>query len=404
MKLSFKLFLENEEKYESIYADIPMPPEVYSLSDLFTKNGASLFAVGGAIRDYLYHIYHDPKSKYDPKDVDLATEATPDKITNILNSPEGQKLGIKVVPKGEAFGVISAILNGQEYEIATFREDGTYSDGRRPDSVNFSTPGKDSARRDLTFNALFYDIHKKEIRDYNNGQGIQDIKDLIARPVGNAQDRFKEDKLRIPRLIRFFSRFNPGSIKQHLDQNTLNAIEAFKDLAGVSPERIANEFKAGLEKCKNPVNYILNYYVTDLFPAVFPGLKVDIDDVQKIGNIKRITPVLAWLLKSNDDIRRKLNNLKWPNDISDTANFLIQLMNFDPNKIFNYIKYRDAHPGMDQDILDFGKITGMESEFIKFLNYKQKTKSQDFLHLKGPEISKAMANAEKDHYLNHKLT
>lgn len=182
MKLSFKLFLENEEeKYESILADIPMPTEVYSLSALFTKYGATLFAVGGAIRDYLYHIYHDPKGKYDPKDVDLATEATPDKINQILNSPEGQKLGIKVVPKGEAFGVISAIINNQEFEIATFREDGQYTDGRRPDSVSFSTPSKDSQRRDLTFNALFFDIHKKEIKDYNNGQGIQDIKDLVAR-------------------------------------------------------------------------------------------------------------------------------------------------------------------------------------------------------------------------------
>lgn len=77
-------------------------------------------------------------------------------------------------------------------------------------------------------------------------------------------------------------------------------------------------------------------------------------------------------------------------------------MNFDHNKIFNYIKYRDVHPGMEQDILDFGKIIGMESEFIKFLNYKQQTNSQDFLHLKGPNISQAMANAEKDHYINTK--
>lgn len=400
MRLAFKIFLENEEeKFESFKADIPMPKDVYLLSNLFTNQGATLFAVGGAIRDYLYHIFHDSKGSYNPKDVDLATEAPPEKVTQILSGPDAVRAGIKVVPKGEAFGVISAILNGQEYEIATFREDGEYSDGRRPDSVSFSTPGKDSRRRDLTFNALFYDIHAKEIRDYNNGQGIQDIKDLVARPVGNARDRFREDKLRIPRLIRFFSKYNPGEIQAHLDNDTLQAIKEFKDLAGVSPERIANEFKAGLEKSKNPVNYLLNYQATGLFPAVFPGLKVDLQDINRIGTVRDLTAVLAWILKSNGDIRKHLNRLKYPNDVSETANFLIQLLHFDPKKIFSYLRYRDAHPGIDKTILEFGKISGQLNEFQHFLKYRQQTASQDFLHLKGPAIGQAMASAETEHYL-----
>src|ERR1019366_5975920 len=106
-------------------------------------------------------------------------------------------------------------------------------DGRRPDEVRFSTPAKDASRRDLTMNALFFDIKAKQIRDYNmdengRGQGFADIKAKVARPVGNARDRFREDKLRIPRLVRFFCRFNPGEMVRHLDQDTLTAISEFK--------------------------------------------------------------------------------------------------------------------------------------------------------------------------------
>ena len=412
-QISFRLFLENN--YHSIQADIPLPKAVYTLSDLFTKNGATLFAVGGAIRDFLYQQHHEPDGKYSPKDVDLATEAPPDRVVEILNSPPAKQLGIKVFPKGAAFGVISAIVDGEEYEIATFREewyDPESGDGRRPDKVSYSTPAKDAQRRDLTMNALFYDIHAKEIRDYNidhkgEGQGIHDIKNLVARPVGNAADRFREDKLRIPRLIRFFSRFNPGEIRQHLDATTLKAIEDFKDLAGVSPERIANEFKGGLEKSKNPSNYILNYQAVGLIPAVFPKLQIDLEDVQQIGQIRNVKAVLAWLLKNNSPklAREQLNNLKWPNDVSDTVGYLIQLLKFDPNNIMNYLKYRDARPhlGISQDIADLAKIANLEHELGHFANYQQQTKSQDFLHLKGPEIGKAMAGAENAAYLKSKI-
>lgn len=411
--ISFKMFVENS--YESVHADIPLPKAVYMLSDLFAQNGATLFAVGGAIRDFLYHKHHDPQGKYSPKDVDLATEVPPEKVVEILNSEDAKRKGIKVFPKGAAFGVISAIVDGEEFEIATFREewyDPESGDGRRPDKVSYSTPAKDAQRRDLTMNALFYDIHGKEIRDYNidhqgKGQGFDDIRNLVARPVGHAADRFREDKLRIPRLIRFFSRFNPGEIQQHLDPQTLKAIEDFKDLAGVSPERIANEFQTGLEKSKNPVNYILNYHAVGLMPAVFPALQVDLQDVPKIGQNKNIKAVLAWILKSNPSpqyVRQKLNALKYPNEVSDTVGFLIQLLKFDPANILTYLKYRDArsHLNIKKDIADLAQIAGLDGELGHFANYNQQTKSQDFLHLKGPEISRAMAGAESDAYQKSK--
>lgn len=415
--LKFREFLETvEEKFHSINADIPLPAAVYTLSELFARQGASLFAVGGVIRDFLYSHHHG--GKFSPKDVDLATEAPPEKVMDILSSPLAQSHGIKTFPKGEAFGVISAVIDGEEYEIATFREDGQYTDGRRPDSVSFSTPAKDAQRRDLTYNALFYDINKKEIRDYNlnhegEGQGLHDIKNLVARPVGNARDRFREDKLRIPRLVRFFSRFNPGYIMQHLDKDTLAAIEEFKDLAGVSPERIAAEFTGGLQKAASPVNYLKNYQATGLLPAVFPGLKVDMHDVDRIGNVKNIKAVLAWLLKQDDPkaVRIQLNRLKYANDISDAAAFLVKLYKFDVNQVAQLLKRRDLYKQLENpqhqaaeqkvlmtDVMDFARMSGKEAELQHFLNYQPTVKSQDFMHLQGKAISDAMSGAESAAY------
>jgi len=409
-----------EEKFHSVHAEIPLPKAVYTLSDLFTQHKATLFAVGGAIRDYLYSVHHG--GKFSPKDVDLATEAPPDKVLMILNSPKAKAQGIKTFPKGEAFGVISAVIDHEEYEIATFREDGDYSDGRRPDSVSFSTPGKDAQRRDLTYNALFYDIHKKEIRDYNLnqhglGQGLDDIKNLVARPVGKARDRFQEDKLRIPRLVRFFSRFNPGDIKNHLDQETLAGIQEFKDLVGVSPERIAAEFTSGLQKAANPVNYIKNYEATGLMPAVFPGLQVDLQDVDRIGNVKNIKAVLAWLLKKDNPtaVRFQLNQLKYSNDVSDAVAFLLRLFRFDTAQVAQLLKQRDLYkqlntPELQQqnrelifkDVQDFAKISGQEKELNHFLNYQPTVRSQDYMHLKGKAISSAMGAAESEAYQRSK--
>jgi tRNA nucleotidyltransferase/poly(A) polymerase len=225
-------------------------------------------------------------------------------------------------------------MDGKEYEIATFRDeyyDPDKGDGRHPTKVVYSSPGWDAARRDLTFNALFYSLKAKEIRDYNlnaegRGQGFDDIKNLVVRPVGDAALRFREDKLRIPRLVRFHSRFSSGSVLESLDAQTVEAVRKFRDLKGVSAERIVNEFSAGLSKAMSPIAYVKNYEALGLMPAVFPKLKVDLHDVECLGNCRNPKAVLAWLLKGNEDIRKKLNDLKYANDVSDRVNFLVKLL------------------------------------------------------------------------------
>lgn len=406
------------EPFDSRKADIPLPQAVHDLNRLFADNGESLFAVGGAIRDFLIAEAHG--GDYSPKDVDLSTEADPKKVLAILGSPESATLGVKAFPKGEAFGVISAVLEGEEYEIATFRQewyDPESGDGRRPDKVWFGTPGADANRRDLTINALFYEIDAKEIRDYNLnkeglGQGFADIKNLVARPVGNAHDRFREDKLRILRLVRFFSRFNDGNIVDSLDPNTLAAVEKFKGLEGVSSERIAAEFSTGLAKAKNPASYIQNYEVLGLFPAVFGNLQVYANFLAdcKTRNLKAI---LGWLLRGNAPavVRKGLNALSYPTDVADRVEFLMNFRLLAADKVAGLLKKRDLYKQLDEDrrqaawdefqkdMRDFAGIAGwLQVEY--FLAYQPVARSEDFMHLQGAAIGKAMAELETQVYFD----
>jgi tRNA nucleotidyltransferase/poly(A) polymerase len=410
------------EAHESLAADIPLPAAIEQLSRLFARHEAALFAVGGAIRDYLYHVFHDIGGQYEPKDVDLATEAHPERVVEILTGPDARSLGIRVFPKGQAFGVISALMEGTEYEIATFRDewyDPDLGDGRRPDRVGFSTPGADARRRDLTINALFYDIQARQIRDYNlngdgRGQGLLDIRSLAVRPVGDPRDRFREDKLRILRLVRFFSKYNPGRLLDRLDHHALAAIGEFRSLKGVSPERIGTEFLTGLRQARNPVCYLRNYDEAGLYPAVFPGLAVDIQDVDRIGDVRSARALLAWLLKGNSDpvrVRRQLNGLKYANEIADTVAFLLKLYRLDVSQVGPLLRYRDLYKQLpdaeerqrdwqqlSEDVRDFARVSGLEAELEHFLTYQPTVRAQDFLHLRGRAIGDAMNAAEAETY------
>lgn len=415
------MFLENEEnRYATVQAEIPMPPEVKTISYLFKQGGKSLFAVGGAVRDFLYRDYHLPGTAYKPKDVDLATEATPAEVTQILSTRDAKDAGVKIFPKGEAFGVISAVVNGQEFEIATFREDWydpEQGDGRRPDEVRYSTPAKDAKRRDLTINALFYDLHQREIRDYNlnqdgTGMGIQDVKDKIARPVGNAKDRFREDKLRIPRLVRFFCRFNDDDILNHMSEETLDGVWEFRELRGVSGERIAAEFMAGLSQSLKPVMFLRNYESLGLFPATFPNLRVDVSDFASVKDVRNPKAVIAWLLKSNGGpakTKAALTKIKYPGTLFDTVEFLLQLYEMETGRVTGMLRKRDAYKQeveeelrvekqntVFRDVRDFGRIAGTEAQLERFLKYVPTVKSADFMHLDPSQRGKAMAAAEAE--------
>ena len=192
-KLIRKQLREGLINENRVKMNIPIPEDIIKIKDIFVKNGHKLFIVGGAVRDALLN--------QPIKDYDLATDALPDKVEQMM-----QRAGLRTIPTGKAFGVINVFTDNEEFEIATFRSDGEYTDSRRPDSVIFSDIETDAKRRDLRINALYYDIDTSEVIDLVGG--LEDLKSGTIQTVGDANERFKEDPLRILRFCRFFSRFS----------------------------------------------------------------------------------------------------------------------------------------------------------------------------------------------------
>jgi len=182
------------------------------------SHGYEAFWAGGSVRDMLLD--------KTPKDYDIVTSAKPEEIEDILEH---------TISVGKKFGVILAVKNGHHFEVATFRSDAAYSDGRRPDAVYFTDPREDALRRDFTINGMFYDPISKKVLDFVGGQ--EDLKNKILRFIGDPHERIVEDNLRLLRAIRF---------KNSLDLDyALGTPEAVrrnaKLLRNVSAERIQDE-------------------------------------------------------------------------------------------------------------------------------------------------------------------
>jgi len=260
-----------------------IPSDIKKIYKLFKKNRKQLFVVGGAVRDAILG-----KS---PKDFDLATDAKPDEVEKIAKQG-----GFKTVDVGKSFGVV--IVNG--HEIATFRKD--IGKGRRPDAVDYTDIKGDVMRRDLTINALFYDMGKGEIVDLVGG--IADLKKKKIRTVGNPDTRFDEDPLRKLRAVRF-----AGSVGGKMSKDTWSALKQNSDISGVSAERIRDEFIKGVTKAKNVSNYFKMLKTLGMFKQIFPGLSV------LYGSLKTNDYKLqiAYMLHTNDKdkVKSKLNSLKY---------------------------------------------------------------------------------------------
>jgi tRNA nucleotidyltransferase/poly(A) polymerase len=288
--------------------DIQVPTDIQHIQQIFKKNGYILYLVGGSVRDALLN------NKI--KDYDLVTDAVPDKVEEIMNNS-----GFKTLATGKAFGVINVFTDKYEYEIATFRGE-CYSDKdkRRPETVYFSDIETDSARRDLTCNALYYDIETKEIIDLVDG--YSDIKNGIIKTVGKAEDRFNEDKLRILRIIRFAARF--GS---NIDNETDLALIKDLKLEGISGERIRDEFIKGLVSAKSSKNYLELVDRYNLFDWIFKDLIID---KRFIDNDDPIVLISMLLHKNGSSVlSKKLNELKYSIDEIRKITTLISMLDLD---------------------------------------------------------------------------
>ena len=196
-----------------------LPKDVDFIIDTLQKKGFLAFAVGGSIRDALLTI--------EAKDWDIATNAKPSEVTELFE---------RVIPTGIDFGTVSVLLNSVTYEVTTFRKDGRYLDGRRPEEITFAaTIEEDLSRRDFTINAMAYDSRSGKLIDPFNGQA--DLKDKQIRAVGDAVERFSEDGLRALRACRFAAQLG-FDIEKITFEAIAKTIGVFKK---VSPERIHDE-------------------------------------------------------------------------------------------------------------------------------------------------------------------
>jgi tRNA nucleotidyltransferase/poly(A) polymerase len=210
--------------------------------------GFVAYLAGGCVRDALLGKH--------PKDYDVATDATPDAVRQVFGRS-------RTLAFGASFGVIGVLpergqrrdSNQQDHrnqqaiqptEVATFRSDGTYSDGRRPDSVHFGHAREDALRRDFTINGLFYDPEQHEIVDYVGGEA--DLARGVLRTIGDAATRIEEDKLRMLRAVRFAT-----TLGFSVDSKTIDAITTHADtIAAVSGERIGAEMRRVLTSVNSP--------------------------------------------------------------------------------------------------------------------------------------------------------
>ena len=178
--------------------------------------GYTAYFAGGWVRDYLMG--------HPSEDIDIATDAPPEKIIDLFP---------KTLLVGVAFGVVVVIVDGHQFEVATFRRDIDYADGRKPSKIELSTAEEDAFRRDFTINGMFYDPLEDVFHDFVKGK--EDIQHGVIRAIGNADERFVEDRLRMIRAVRFAARF-----AFNISSETQSAIEANADtlFPAVAMERI----------------------------------------------------------------------------------------------------------------------------------------------------------------------
>jgi tRNA nucleotidyltransferase/poly(A) polymerase len=351
--LNFKSFLIKESKSE--LWDI-IPESIKDIHKIFQENGKKIYIVGGAVRDFL---------KGDtPKDFDLTTNALPDEVLSYLESKyrtniQGKSYGtIVVYPKDQPDGV----------EITTFRQDITK--GRNPQVKLGATIEDDVKRRDITFNALFYDLDTKEIVDLTGGE--KDLKNNLVKMVGDPIERFDEDSLRILRIFRFSSRY-----QSDLDESTKDAIKKRNKLTTIdtdtgeikriSQERIWDEFTKAFKQSKDFTFYLNLLTQYNMWGEMFPNSIINTDFTQS----KNLIVILGKLFIDEDPFtleRKLVQQYKIPIEVSKKVKLLVQISKFDTNLVYDYYKEKIASDTTKETILEFGNIL-KDDNVINFANY-----------------------------------
>ena len=364
MKLKrYTQFLESKSDMWDI-----IPQSVKELHKLFQSAGKKLYLVGGSVRDFL--------TGDKPKDFDLATDALPDEVLEIVDGKFRTNL------QGKAFGVVVVFTDEvpEGMEIATFRED--VSKGRNPEVKLGVTIEDDVKRRDLTYNSLFYDLDKREIVDLVGGK--EDLQAGITKMVGDPIERFDEDSLRILRAFRFASRY-----EHPLHKDTESAIQKRKQLQNIDPEsgemkrisqeRVWEEMKKAFKQAKD-YNYYLSFFTKfQMWDEVFPGANINTNLVDS----KDFVVVIANLFKNESTLGltdKLAQEYKIELELATKVTLLISLLNFKVEDVFDIYKKRQQCAITDDTILEWLKVETIDTnELIKFVEYRPSISAQELM-------------------------
>ena len=335
---------------------IEMPSEVKFIISELESHEYEAFAVGGCIRDSLLG--------RTPNDWDITTSAKPEEVKEIFH---------RTVDTGIKHGTVTVLIGKKSFEITTYRVDGAYTDGRHPESVRYSKYLKeDLRRRDFTINAF---ASNDEVGLRDEFYGFRDMEWKIIRAVGNAEDRFSEDALRMMRAIRF-----AAQLGFNIELNTYNAIiKLAPNIKKVSAERIQVELTKTLMSDHPEVT--IEYAKTGLFVEILPVLYDTLSGIsaQKTLELLKYVPRMvimryAALLRyrTPEEARDVLRKLKLDNFTINTVTKLVEYQN-DINDVIeeNDISVREAIHKYGTDLLElmfvFAEADGrMKREYTGF--------------------------------------
>jgi len=331
---------------------------------ILRNNGHEAYLVGGCVRDILMAIK--------PEEYDISTSAAPNEVLKIFR---------KAVKVGEKFGVIRAIYKGCEFEIATFRGENGYSDGRHPDKVVYTSAREDVSRRDFTVNGMMLDPEKGEIIDYAGG--LKDIKKRLIRAIGNPEERFGEDRLRILRAVRFAAKLN-----FKIERKTWTAIrKRAGEIASVSVERIRDEIVKMLAS-DYPVYGLRLLDESGLAGHIFNGeTSLSLLSKDRIGMLEafrktgekykdRIIPLaIIFQGQTAGAVEKEMNRLKFPKKEIDPVVFLTA-------NLARAVSYKDMELADKREMLG-AKEPELLLEYLRIYSEVHERDGRSFRHWKG---------------------
>ncbi|MCB1193398.1 MAG: hypothetical protein H7A23_23305 [Leptospiraceae bacterium] len=334
---------------KDIISKIPSPyqKDLEYIVGKLNQNNHECYLIGGSVRDLIMGRI--------PKEFDLTTSAKPDQIKKIFP---------KVIETGIKHGTVTLLVNHNPYELTTYRKDIGYTDGRRPDNVEYgATLYEDMKRRDFTMNAIALGINQANLIDNHNG--IEDIQNKIIRTIGNPLERFGEDGLRPVRAIRFMS-----TLSFSIENETYKAIRACRDVTiKISVERFQDELNK-IFLSNNPYIGLQELYTNDIYSLFIKNISYQINESQSLEKINllnktplslKVAYLFSYLYKQidNSNLELILATLRYSKQIIKDSLFF--------NELF-YKKFNLESPYEVRKILFF------------FLNHLKRDKLEEYVN------------------------